>query len=116
MDRAAQRLAETEFQRASRHLEPLPVFNGDVLDPWFDTLRPQWMAHHVACSTDREAAVSTALEISERARRHVFFSSLALGGRLHALRWLLECPPETLDKKAAVQRQELPVGTRPAAL
>jgi hypothetical protein len=71
---------------------------------------PQALEHWFLAAlqrTDREAAVATALEISERARRHRFFSSLALGGRLHALRWILEGPPETLDKKTSVQRQEL---------
>ncbi|MFL6098193.1 MAG: hypothetical protein ACJ71Y_22285, partial [Blastococcus sp.] len=34
--------------------------NGDVLDPWLDSLRPQWIAHHVACRTDREAAATLA--------------------------------------------------------
>ena len=31
-----------------------------------------------------------ALEIADRARRHRFFTSLALGGRLESLRWVLE--------------------------
>src|SRR4051794_7790042 len=34
--------------------------NGDVLDPWLDSLRPQWMARHVASSTDRGAAARLA--------------------------------------------------------
>ncbi len=34
----------------------------------------------------------TALEISDRARRHRFFSSLGYGGRLESLRWILESP------------------------
>jgi len=34
--------------------------NGDVLDPWLDSLRPQWMAHHVASSADRDAAAKLA--------------------------------------------------------
>lgn len=59
---------------------------------------------------DREEAVATAMEISDRARRHRFFSSLALGGRLHALRWVLEAPAELLDKKTLVHRQELLAG------
>jgi hypothetical protein len=34
--------------------------NGDVLDPWLDSLRPQWIAHHVMGSTDRDAAAQLA--------------------------------------------------------
>lgn len=57
--------------------------------------------------SDRDAALGIALEVSDRARRRRFFSTLPLGGRLHALRWLLEAPPVTLDKKALVQRQDV---------
>ncbi len=57
--------------------------------------------------TDRDAALPAALEIADRVRRHRFFSSLAFGGRLHALRWLLEAPPEALDKTAMLQRRGL---------
>jgi CHAT domain-containing protein/tetratricopeptide (TPR) repeat protein len=49
----------------------------------------------------------TALEIAERIRRHRFFSSLAFGGRLESLRWILEAPPETLPDEARLQRQDL---------
>ena len=34
----------------------LDAGNGDVLDAWIDSLRPQWIAHHVMASTDSEAA------------------------------------------------------------
>jgi len=48
-----------------------------------------------------------ALEISDRAKRHRFFSSLGFGGRLQSLRWILEGPSEVLDKTAALRRREL---------
>jgi CHAT domain-containing protein len=48
-----------------------------------------------------------ALEVADRARRHRFFSSLALGGRLESLRWVLEGPSELLDQQAQLQRQDL---------
>jgi len=48
-----------------------------------------------------------ALEISDRARRHRFFSSLAFGGRLQSLRWILEGPNEVLGKAAGLRRREL---------
>ncbi len=48
-----------------------------------------------------------ALEIADRARRHRFFSTLPLGGRLMALRWILEGPPEVLGERGLLQRQDL---------
>ena len=52
---------------------------------------------------DHEAA----LEIADRARRHRFFSSLAGGGRLQSLRWILEAPDEVLDQQARLNRHDL---------
>jgi hypothetical protein len=51
--------------------------------------------------------VDAALDIAEKARRHRFFSSLQGGGRLMALRWILEAPEDLLDQPARVQRQDL---------
>ena len=48
-----------------------------------------------------------ALEISDRARRHRFFATLAYGGRLAGLRWILEAPDDALDQAALLQRQDL---------
>jgi hypothetical protein len=52
---------------------------------------------------DHEAA----LEIADRARRHRFLSTLAYGGRLQSLRWILEGPDEVLDQQARLNRQDL---------
>ncbi len=49
----------------------------------------------------------TALEIADRARRHRFFSSLAFGGRLTSLRWILEAPDSLLSAEGLRQRQDL---------
>jgi tetratricopeptide (TPR) repeat protein len=49
----------------------------------------------------------TALEIADRARRHRFFSSLAFGGRLQSLRWILEGPLEALDQQSQLLRRDL---------
>lgn len=49
----------------------------------------------------------TALEIADRIRRHRFFSSLLLGGRMQSLRWVLGAPPEALDKPSQLLRQDL---------
>ncbi len=48
-----------------------------------------------------------AIEIAERARRHRFFSSLAFGGRLESLRWILEGPMDRLPQQAQLQRQDI---------
>jgi CHAT domain-containing protein len=48
-----------------------------------------------------------AIEIADRLRRHRFHSTLPLGGRLLALRWILEAPEGVLSQTAILQRQDL---------
>ena len=48
-----------------------------------------------------------ALNIADRIRRHRFFATLPLGGRVNALRWVLEAPDEALTPAAILQRQDL---------
>ena len=38
----------------------LDAGNGDAFDPWIDSLRPQWIAHHVMAGADGEAAAQLA--------------------------------------------------------
>ena len=45
-----------------------------------------------------------AFEIAELTRRHRFFASLPMGGRLMAFRWLLHAPESALSKSAMAQR------------
>lgn len=47
------------------------------------------------------------LEITDLAKRHKFLCTQELGGRLLALRWILESPAEALPKQTALQRQAL---------
>lgn len=47
-----------------------------------------------------------ALEIAELVRRHRFFSSLPMGGRLMAFRWVLHAPEAALSPAALGQRQQ----------
>ncbi|WP_425614491.1 CHAT domain-containing protein [Anatilimnocola sp. NA78] len=48
-----------------------------------------------------------ALEIADRIRRHRFHAILPLGGRLLALRWVLQAPKELLSEPAVLQKQDL---------
>ncbi len=48
-----------------------------------------------------------ALEIADAIRRARFHSTLPLGGRLNALRWILEAPKSSLSDRALLQRQSL---------
>lgn len=48
-----------------------------------------------------------AVNIAERTRRHRFFLTQALGGRLLALRWILEGPAEATTPEAMLQKQDL---------
>ncbi|MEX0612377.1 MAG: CHAT domain-containing protein, partial [Pirellulales bacterium] len=51
--------------------------------------------------------VPLALEIAERAKRRRFLSSRPLGGRLAALRTILEAPEAELSKEALLLRQQI---------
>jgi len=57
--------------------------------------------------TLRRKETEKAVEISDRIRRHRFFSTLPMGGRLDALRWVLEAPDGALGERPLLQRQEL---------
>jgi len=48
-----------------------------------------------------------AIEIGDRIRRHRFFTTLPMGGRLVALRWVLEAPQGAIGERAMLQRQDL---------
>ena len=47
-----------------------------------------------------------AINVSERIRRHRFYESLPMGGRLMALRWMLTAPADLLPANSINQRQE----------
>jgi tetratricopeptide (TPR) repeat protein len=78
--------------------ECLAVLSSDLelpLEHWFELL--------LKSEKDRERA----LEVADRARRHRFYTTLPLGGRLLSLRWLLEGPAEMLDDQGKLERQNL---------
>jgi hypothetical protein len=76
-------------------LSVLAMPHGEVLEHWFE----------LALQNSREQEL--ALEIADRARRHRFFTTLPMGGRLLALRWILEGPPELVGQRGLLERQEL---------
>ena len=51
--------------------------------------------------------VERAVESTDRIRRHRFYKTLPMGGRVLSLRWILEGPEELLSKTALQQRQAL---------
>ena len=63
--------------------------------------------HWFQATLDRGKETELALEIADRTRRHRYLSSLPFGGRLLALRWVLEGPPELLNEQSLAQRQDL---------
>lgn len=80
-----------------RPLEMIGVLKTDhqsAYDRWF------------LASLDRKE-LPRAVEISELSKRRRFFASQALGGRLTALRTVLEAPAETLSRDASLQRRGL---------
>jgi len=76
-------------------LSVLTAPHGAAFEHWFEA----------ALKNSKEQEI--ALEISDRARRHRFFSTLPMGGRLLSLRWILEGPPELLGERGLLQRQDL---------
>ncbi|MFH1269355.1 MAG: CHAT domain-containing protein, partial [Planctomycetota bacterium] len=70
------------------------------------TPHPVSMEHWFLVALERKDH-EAALEITDRARRHRFFSSLSYGGRLQSLRWILEAPEEVLGQEARLNRQDL---------
>jgi hypothetical protein len=90
--------------------DPLPI--DWMLDPmeslaFLSAPHEPSFEHWFEAAIQRKEVQDAAMEIADRARRHRFFISLPLGGRLESLRWLLEAPPEWLDKQTALQRQEI---------
>ncbi|GIW93993.1 MAG: hypothetical protein KatS3mg110_2034 [Pirellulaceae bacterium] len=49
----------------------------------------------------------TACQVTDRIRRRQFLASQPLGGRILALRWLVDAPSESLTDTALLQRQDL---------
>lgn len=83
---------------ASNPLECLSVLSTPhdaALEHWFEAV--------IKNSKEQDLA----LEIADRARRHRFFSTLPMGGRLLALRWILEGPLELLGERGLLERQDL---------
>lgn len=70
------------------------------------TPHPAPLQHWLEAAMGRKD-VDKSLEIADRIRRHRFYSSLPLGGRLLSLRWILEAPEDLLPQPAALQRLDL---------
>ncbi|MCH2179692.1 MAG: hypothetical protein MK106_12900 [Mariniblastus sp.] len=47
-----------------------------------------------------------AMEVAELVRRHRFYSTLPLGGRMLAFRWMLHAPEEAINDRAKKERQD----------
>jgi tetratricopeptide (TPR) repeat protein len=103
------RAAATVYQELLR--DPQPVdWNLNPMDSLAVLVTPHTasLGHWFQLAVERqEHDPDTAFEVAERIRRHRFFISLPFGGRLQALRWILEAPAGVLDPKAGVQRQDL---------
>ncbi len=79
-----------------RPLDSLAVLSrphSEVYEHWFETTL--------------QSGDDLKLEVADRAKRHRFLSTLPLGGRLMALRWVLEAPAESVDPVVMVERQNL---------
>lgn len=82
------------------HVDPLEVMAIQ------STPHPLPMEHWFELALSRKE-LEKALEIADRIRRHRLHAVLPLGGRLLALRWVLQAPKELLDEAAQLQRNDL---------
>jgi hypothetical protein len=89
-----------EPNRSDWIVDPLDTLAVQLTTP----LRP--LEHWFDLALSRKE-VDKAIQIADRIRRHRFYATQPLGGRLLALRWVLEAPPETLTPDALLQRQDL---------
>lgn len=81
---------------AARPLETLTVLSTPhvrVFEHWFEATL--------------QSGVDASLEVADRTRRHRFYSTLPLGGRLLSLRWVLEAPETALDPQVMLERQNI---------
>lgn len=81
-------------------LDPIEAMSATV------TPRPGTWENFFLCAIDMERK-EEALEISERARRAAFLQTLDLGGRVHALRLLLEGPEKDLTITQAQRKRDI---------
>ncbi|MGA2799004.1 MAG: CHAT domain-containing protein, partial [Thermoguttaceae bacterium] len=89
--------------------DPLPVdWTTDPMETLATLITPHPISleHWFEIAWERHE-YETAWEIADRARRHRFFSTLDMGGRLESLKWILEAPAEFLDQQSLLQRQDL---------
>ena len=64
------------------------------------------MEHWLELSIDRRE-FEKAIQITDRIRRHRFYRTLPVGGRVLAFRWILQAPDGLLNDTARLQRQNL---------
>ncbi len=103
----SQRIAESLYSELLRE----PTATDWSTDP-IETMVYLNMSHRASLQRWFELALvlrdeAKAIEISDRIRRHRFHSTLSLGGRLLALRWIMEAPEDVLSQAAVLQRQDL---------
>jgi hypothetical protein len=104
---ASERILDALFGNVLRE----PAVQDWTLDP-LDTLALLSSPHVLPYEHWLELALARrdsdkALNIADRIRRHRFYATQPLGGRLLALRWVLEAPSDSLSQLARSQRQEL---------
>ena len=102
-----ERIADLLFTEVLRE----PIRTDWIVDP-LDTLAIGLAAHPLPYEHWFELAIKRkehekALNIGDRIRRHRYFATQALGGRMLALRWVLAAPKEVLSDEAILQRQDL---------
>ncbi len=100
---------DAELLYAALLSEPLEtdwLFRPDETMAFISTPHYQSLENWFTVALSRKAE-EKAIEIAELVRRQRFFSALPMGGRLVALRWILEAPDVALTETAKKQKQAL---------
>ncbi|MFO0903287.1 MAG: CHAT domain-containing protein [Pirellulales bacterium] len=103
----SERLADALYADVLREPQPND-WNTEPMETLSVVMTPKMlpMEHWFEVAMKRNEP-ERACEIVDRIRRQKFFGSLPLGGRLHALRWVLSAPAEALGDRANLQRRDI---------
>lgn len=108
------RRAESSSRAASQWFEEL--LREPRADDWIretlDTLTIELAPHFPALEDWLELSlergeIEKAVWISDKIRRHRFYATLPMGGRLLSLRWILEAPTERMSEECGQRRIDL---------
>ncbi len=107
MGRISMRIGRSTFMRGCLAIRRRPTGRRVRSSRWPCLSTPHSAVYEHWFENTLDSGMELGLEVADRTRRHRFFSTLPLGGRLLSLRWVLESPIAGLDKQSQLERQSL---------